>query len=180
MIKKGIISPFTEIHAGPFVSTVGKLSQYGWTFETSYQPYDISTRFFGRSNYGVFSTYIDDVIIKHTIEFPFLHFPREAVLNVKYITERIEMPALNLMPVDVAEIYPNKNHSAMELMYYERKQITVPEKNDVLITPEDIPDLLLKIQEAQKPRAREILAAQRSRNKLKEYQVQAKILSFGT
>lgn len=178
-IENFILDPEVKVYAGPFESTIGKMVRSGWKFETDYDAYNYTSRIYGKSDYGVFSSAgIADGQIKSTKHFPFLHIPAKAVVNAKHIVERMELPVMPLMSVDVGQVYPSTSSGIMEVMYYEKQQIVVPEKNDVLITPEDIPELLQKIQKAQKPRAREILAAQRKRDGLNEYKVQAKILSF--
>lgn len=180
-VSKGVIHPSTKVYAGPFESTIGKMMQDGWSFETSYDYCNYSTRIFGRSMYGVFSSTVLDVYIKSTMDYPFLYFPRETVVQANLLVERIEMPVTQMIPIDVGEAYPSTNHSGiMEVMLYERGRniTTSPEKTDIVVTPEDIPELLQKIQQAQKPKAKELLAKQLARGKLEEYKVQAKILTF--
>lgn len=82
------------------------------------------------------------------------------------------------MTVGVGELY--SSHSGRsEVMYCSKRgaELAVLTEKDIVVTLVYLPELLMKIQEAQKPRARELLHKQR-RNELKEYEVQAKVLSF--
>jgi hypothetical protein len=82
--------------------------------------------------------------------------------------------AYSIESVSVGLVRPNG-----ELVTFDPHTKEDQQPEELIVIPEDVPELLEKIRQAQQPRAKEILRDQRKRNELSELSMKAKILTFG-
>ena len=171
--KHYVLPPGIKVFAGPFKSTVWDMVRAGWSFECELDVSNDRTLILGKSPVGlIFINRIETIQFRYTNDFEYMYVPEDAILQAN-ISREMHMPVLDLVTMDIGEsINPNS-----ELRIYnpliERNNI-----DNIIIKPENVPELLKKINEAQEPRAREILLNQQKRNEFIDLSVKAKILTF--
>lgn len=183
-----VIDPHTEVHVGAFVARVGGMLNDGWQFEREFQTNDhmmertVLIMAKNPRSGAVGKMYTTNQIGRQGEPVPmppYLYFPPEIMIEMRMFRE-MHMPRFDLRPVEVGEPVPGQalRVSEQEMMIYEANNKEGNEPQELIVMPEDIPELMSKIQQAQNPRAKEMLANERKRNGMKELQMKAKILTF--
>lgn len=181
--NSGSIHPGLEIRAGCWRSNAYHMMQSGWDFELYHEPQFFETYLMmcNRQNDMVARAHLGDPY-KYANKFPdILHIPSDAVVEAS-INRSIQMPvaAWEITPISVGMVDSHARTPA-EYIVYTAKKDDGPQ--EIIITPERIPEVLEQIRKAQEPAARELLHKQRRREEraeLKSFQLQAKILSFAS
>jgi hypothetical protein len=174
-----IINPRVVVQADGWHSTIGELTQYGWTIELAEDPYVRSHQLYMRnpSKGMVGRCMLTDEYLQ---VFPMLNgkpicYMDERLLIRAEMYQEMRVPRAEIYPVQVGELkqYPHQELCESDWIIYS----STAEAPEIIVTPEKVPMLLEAIREAQEPRAKELLHSQRKRE-LRELETKAKILTF--
>jgi len=181
---RNLLHPFIEIQWAGMRSTVDHMSRQGWEFEMirheEFQDCQLVFRNINHDAVG-YCRKVDQYRIMD-MHMSSYDRPNPSLMvggpaNISFdatMHKRIETQ----LPMDysIHKMSVGIMRPDGEVYIIESHKDDAPE--ELIIMPEDIPDLMAKIRKVQEPRAREILANQRKRQELSELNTKATILSF--
>lgn len=179
---RGVLDPNTVVHAGVFKATAYEMLHDGWVFEMlqhAYESYNSHESILAKNprNGMVGQCYLPHRYREARVFEHYLYFSPDLVLSME-MYRRIEMPRMEMSVMDIGHPSAYNMPHQCEMQIYEANSREGHEPKELIIMPEDIPELMDKIIKLQEPRAKEILADDKNRKGLSELQTEAKILSF--
>jgi len=175
---RGALDPAMQIRAGPFISNIHEMLRHGWQFEISKETHEYDTYMVRAKNTDtnlVFVTSLRNGSFREFNRTMWLYFEADMIQEVE-VARQMYMAPMAFEPVEVAK--PMMSDMVIFTAHGRATTDLVVKPEELLVMPEDIPELMQKILKAQKPRAQEILADQRRTGKLAKLEERATILTF--
>jgi len=174
---KAILHPGVKVFAGVWTSDVYSLSRAGWKFDVSLAVD------YGRTIQVMLRNPLSGMVGGFVVNRS--HFEMARGAEVLYFREDILIEkehaffrTMRIAPVDLlqADVGVAINTQETEFREYTPEEERGPQ--EIIVTPEKVPELLERIRAAQEPRARELLRKQEHRDRMSVLFPAAKILTI--
>jgi len=177
--ERVLLHPEVQVVAGGWTSTIYRLYRHGWEFEVQLSDYGRQPGILARNpkydQVGVFkvNAFIEELERLLKMGGLFLYFHADMILESEHGTFR-QMYIDDSLRIDT-EIGKYDEYSQTMITYTPSRD---DKPEELIVTPDKVPELLRMIREAQEPAAKELLHKQARRDDLQQMKQTAKILTF--